>query len=300
MPTTPVFTDGTPLRVWLSDADLAGAPRDETLSRWSTQRGKINAVGVAATSYFNSSNQSLVLPSSDPGSYTFIASDGGSLDVSTLGGTSPFPVEQDAPGHLRLIELRVSGANPKPLSTQVGSFDVAVDGSQNVSVKFTAGVSAPTFTLQPVSQTAECGSSATFSVSATGDGPVSYQWYFGASAIGGATGSTLTLGAVSSANSGTYSAVASNAGGSATSSVVTLTVVDTTPVSLAIQKVGTNAIIISWPQTCASYTLEQTDALTPPLTIWSPTGVAPTIVSGHWQVMLTTSGTKAFYRLRRP
>src|SRR5262249_15330364 len=73
--TTPVFTDGNPLRVWLSDADPSGNPHDETFSRWSTQRSKISAVGIAALSYPNSSNQSLVLPATDPGSYTFIASD---------------------------------------------------------------------------------------------------------------------------------------------------------------------------------------------------------------------------------
>src|SRR5262249_39223208 len=122
MAVTPVFLDGTPLRAWLSDADLSGAPGVETFSLGSTQRGKISAVGLSATSYFTSSNQSLVLPPNDPGSYTFIASDGGLLDVSTLGGASLFPVEQDVPGHVRLIELRVSTANPKPLATQAGSF----------------------------------------------------------------------------------------------------------------------------------------------------------------------------------
>jgi hypothetical protein len=58
---TPVFVDGTPLRAWLSDGDLSGAPQDETLSAWSAQRSKISAIGLSATSYFNSSNQSLVL-----------------------------------------------------------------------------------------------------------------------------------------------------------------------------------------------------------------------------------------------
>src|SRR5439155_19907996 len=144
---------------------LSDAPQDETFSRWSTQRSKISAVGLSATTYFSSSNQSLVLPGSDPGSYTFIASDGGLLDVGTMGGAAPFPVEQDVPGHVRLIELRVSTANPKPLATQVGSFTFSADGS----LSFTAGVTRPAITMQPTSQTAECGGSALFSVNATGD-----------------------------------------------------------------------------------------------------------------------------------
>src|SRR5262249_29459062 len=206
-----------------SDGDLSGAPQDETLSAWSAQRSKISAIGLAATSYFNSSNQSLVLSPSDPGSYTFIASDGGLLDVTTLGGASPFPVEQGGPGHVRLIELRVSTANPKPLAAQVGSFTIQADGS----LSFTAGVSAPSIVTQPSSQTGECGGSVAFSVGATGDGPLIYQWYFGSMSISGATDNTLALGGLSLANAGSYSVVVGNAGGSVTSSVVTLTVADT-------------------------------------------------------------------------
>ena len=216
MAVTPL--DSVPLRAWLSDADLSGAPRDETFSKWGGQRGKISQIGLSAAQYFTSSNQSLVLSSSDPGSYTFIASDGGSLDVSTMGGTVPFPVEQDVPGHLRLIELKVSTANPKPVATQAGSLDLTLGGGSVASLKFTAGVTAPVFTSQPTSRSGECGGSATFSAAASGDGPVSYQWYKGAALMGGATDSALTFSPLSLANAGSYSVVASNTGGSTTSS----------------------------------------------------------------------------------
>jgi hypothetical protein len=286
--------DNLPLRAWLSDADGSGAPRDVPGSRWSQLRGKINAIGVSATTYFTSSNQTLVLSSSDVGSYTSIASEGGLLDVSTLGGTSPFPVEQDVPGHLRLIEVRVSNANPKPFSTQVGSFDLAADGS----LVFTAGVTRPAIASQPSSQSAECGASATFSVSGTGDGPLSYQWYFGAAPIGGATASTYTRTGLTLADAGNYSVVVANAGGSITSSVVTLTVTDTAPISLAIAKAGTN-VVVSWPQTCSTYTLEQTAVLTMPSSGWSVVGGA-VAAGGQWHVVLVPSATNAFFRLRRP
>lgn len=287
--------DNVPLRVWLSDADGSGGPRDETFSRWSQQRGKVNAIGTAATTYFNSSNQTLVLPSSDVGSYTFIASDGGLLDVSTLGGASPFPVEQDVPGHLRLIELRVSGApNPKPFATQVGSFDLAADGS----LVFTAGVKAPAIVSQPTSQSVECGGVATLSASATGDGPLSYQWYFGAAPIGGARFSSLARSGTF-ANVGDYDVVVINAGGSTTSSVVTLTVTDNAPISLAIGRLGTN-VVVSWPQTCSTYTLEGTGVFTTPSSGWSDLGAAPMSAGGRWNVELSPTGTNVFFRLRRP
>src|ERR1043165_3785299 len=91
-----VTTSSDPsLRVWLSDSASGPGPTDETQSRWTQQRGKINAVGSRATTYPESTNQSLSISPGDPNSYTYIASSGGALDASTMGGTAPFPVEQD-------------------------------------------------------------------------------------------------------------------------------------------------------------------------------------------------------------
>ena len=72
----------------------------------------------------------------------------------------------------------------------------------------------PTITTQPTSVT---GSSATFSVAATGTGTLSYQWYDGSGAISGATGATY-----STATAGSYYVAVSNAYGTATSDAVTL------------------------------------------------------------------------------
>jgi hypothetical protein len=62
---------------------------------------------------------------------------------------------------------------------------------------------------------------------------------------------------------------------------------------------GTN-VVISWPQTCNTYTLEQTGALPAPPAAWSPVGVAPTGTSGHWTVTLPIWSTNAFFRLKSP
>ena len=125
-----------PQRAWFSDGNGANTPTDETFSKWGGQYSKVNAIGAAAATYYNSSNQSLILPSSDVGSYTYIASSGGALDVTTLSGTVPFPVEIDFGGWMRLFELNVSGAIPKPAATQVGAFALTMDGQ----LSFTAGV----------------------------------------------------------------------------------------------------------------------------------------------------------------
>ena len=61
------------------------------------------------------------------------------------------------------------------------------------NVRVTAGGDArPTITAQPQSVTAPVGTSATFSVTATGQAPLSYQWRINGSAIAGATASRYT------------------------------------------------------------------------------------------------------------
>ena len=53
-----------------------------------------------------------------------------------MGGAAPFPVEQDLGSAVRLFELKVSTANPKPFAAEVGRFTLGSDGSLN----FTADV----------------------------------------------------------------------------------------------------------------------------------------------------------------
>src|SRR5262249_51859540 len=88
----------------------------------------------------------------------------------------------------------------------------------------------------PVSLTNCPGTSASFSVNASGTG-LSYQWYKGGSALAGQTGSTLSLSNVSATDAGTYSVVVSGTCGNAITNSATLTVnqnvvVATAPVSL--------------------------------------------------------------------
>jgi len=80
------------------------------------------------------------------------------------------------------------------------------------------------------------GTSASFSVSATGTG-LSYQWYKGGSALPGQTGSSLVLANVSAADPGMYSVVVSGACGNAVTNSASLAVnqnvvVVSAPVSL--------------------------------------------------------------------
>ena len=66
---------------------------------------------------------------------------------------------------------------------------------------------------QPANLTVPQGASATFSVVASGFGPLSYQWRFNQAPLTGATDSNYTTNDVQLANAGGYSVVVSNVGG---------------------------------------------------------------------------------------
>lgn len=84
---------------------------------------------------------------------------------------------------------------------------------------------APSISAQPVAQTVSAGATATFTVTATGSAPLSYQWKKGGAAISGATSTTYTTPATTMADTGSsFTVTVSNSAGTATSSAAVLTV----------------------------------------------------------------------------
>ncbi len=93
-------------------------------------------------------------------------------------------------------------------------------------------IAPPTVTSQPGNVSVVLGQAATFSVSASGAGTLTYQWQQNSTNIPGATSSTYTTPATTAGNSGsTFDVVVSNAAGSVTSNSATLLV--TAPVVAA-------------------------------------------------------------------
>lgn len=89
----------------------------------------------------------------------------------------------------------------------------------------TSAQSAPKIVSQPVNNTQISGQPASFWVTATGNGPIGYQWQKNGVDIPGATANWYTLPASTAGDNGaTFRAVATNGAGSATSATATLTV----------------------------------------------------------------------------
>jgi glucose/arabinose dehydrogenase len=89
---------------------------------------------------------------------------------------------------------------------------------------------APQVTSHPASITVSAGQPASFSVSASGTAPLSFQWQRDGVNIAGATSSTFTLASAQLSDNGdTFRAVVTNTFGSDTSNAATLTVTSNSP-----------------------------------------------------------------------
>ena len=108
-----------------------------------------------------------------------------------------------------------------------------VAGSATNSATLTVIVT-PTISVQPVSLVVTSTQPATFSVTASGVPPPTYQWYLNNSPISNQTNATYTIASAVAGNIGTYKVVVNNTAGSVTSSNATLTVNSTiAPVAFA-------------------------------------------------------------------
>lgn len=130
-------------------------------------------------------------------------------------------------------DVALSGATgadlqlPNVQPAQAGAYHVVVTNAVGSTPSQKAGltVNVPvTFTTQPQAQLVVEGSNATFTASASGTGPLGWQWQKDGVDLPGATSETLTLAHVQAAQAGTYRAVVTGAAGPVASAGALLTV----------------------------------------------------------------------------
>lgn len=190
----------------------------------------------------------------------------------------------------------------------------------------------PSITNQPANQTVAPGGTAVFTVGATGDAPLSFQWQFQGTNIVGGTDTTLTVTNAHQATNGVYQVVVTNFWGSVTSapavlnlmpgiltqpsnitalanSTVTFTVVaeGSLPLSYQWQKNGTNVAAngngISYtlgtiqPSDAGSYNVVVTNAFGTAASVAATLTVvsqAPTIATQPAQVVVPRNSDATF------
>jgi hypothetical protein len=178
-------------------------------------------------------NAPSVAPSivTQPASLTVTAGQTASFSVSAS-GTSPFTYQWNKNG--TAISRATSSAYTTPATATSDSgalFTVTVSNSigsvtsSAATLIVNAASVAPSIVTQPTSRTVTAGQTASFSVTASGTSPFTYQWNKNGAAISGATSSSYTTPATATTDTGAlFTVIVGNSVGSVTSSPATLTV----------------------------------------------------------------------------
>ena len=223
------------------------------------QLNGVNIVGATQSSYSVTSATSV-----NAGTYTCLVSNSaGSVTSSPAVVTvvsapvivsSPPPTQSVAIGSNVTLSVLASGSTTPNYQWQfngvsifgattstlaLNSVTAANSGSYTCIVSNIAGsvstipsvlsvlANAPAILSNPTSQSATLGSTIVFSVSATSNASLTYQWNLNGVAIAGATSSSCIVKADSTSKAGNYTCVVTNSGGSVTTSPAVLSLVTT-------------------------------------------------------------------------
>lgn len=129
----------------------------------------------------------------------------------------------------------------------------------NVRVEIAATSAPPAIVTHPLDTSVYPEQDATFTVSATGSGTLTYQWLFNGDTIPGATSNSFTRVSVQPEDAGFYSVVVSNHLGAVISDTALLALLDSPYVSGVQASPGSRSALISWSTTVPSDSQVQFD-----------------------------------------
>jgi hypothetical protein len=176
----------------------------------------------------------------------------GSDAYSTSGGRTavnyhaPGDPELQAEGGLAKIALlsQFTTGTVTVTATSPGLTSGAASFTVQAVPSFLPAATAPAIIIQPASTAVTSGQPATFSVTATGTAPMTFQWSKNGAAISGATAASYTTPATASAdNNAQFTVKVTNSLGSVTSSAATLSVVAPAAVAITTQPAGQTAYV---------------------------------------------------------
>lgn len=154
---------------------------------------------------------------------------------SNDGGATFAPIAGATSASYTLVGAQVSDDNARLRVVVNGSAGSVTSAAATLTV--TATPVAPTITAQPQNLTVPAGSTATFSVAATGTPPLAYEWHKNGVVVG-TNSSTLSFFAAAADDSAQIDVTVSNSVGSATSAAALLTVTTPTPAPLSALRIA--------------------------------------------------------------
>jgi hypothetical protein len=185
-----------------------------------------------------------------------------------------------------------------------GNYSVRISNAAGSTTSAPAALvilQAPKILVQPIGATIGASSNIVLSVTASGSGPLFYQWRFNDSDIIGATGSSYSLNNAESAQSGAYTVRVTNAAGSINSDPTTILIwrgANVKPSFAPLSLSGTNPVVkINGLEDHARYRLQ----VTPNLFRWTEvTNLIATQTTFEIVDSIGLSWEKRFYRLVSP
>jgi hypothetical protein len=145
--------------------------------------------------------------------------------VSTIGGRAGVPGSQDGTGSAARFDIQNGVAVDSARNLYVADY-----GNDTIRLGAPLSGVSPTVITSPQGQTAQFGSSVTFTVTVSGSLPLGYQWLFnGANTsdntrVTGSRAAALTINGLMMGDSGAYQVVVTNAYGAVASQLAVLTV----------------------------------------------------------------------------
>jgi alpha-tubulin suppressor-like RCC1 family protein len=178
--------------------------------------GHVVALAALAAPVITTQPANLAVTAGSSATFTVVAS-GSSLTYQWAKGGTDIPGATNASYNIPATVLADAGSYTVTVSNPGGS---VTSSAATLTVN---ALAAPVITTQPANLIVNAGSSATFTVAASGSS-LSYQWAKGGTNIPGATNASYNIPGTVLADAGFFTVTISNPGGSVTSSAATLTV----------------------------------------------------------------------------